>query len=153
MTAELERLVKYAPRIKTEDYRWGLDLRPDYPVVLFPNSCRDFDHKLSFTSTSNLDAQAIYDTTRSLFVCNPLDARVLRVDLAVDIPDVTVAWFRTHALVSHKSIYTDYRDSCHRIGGRVETLEFGKRPNLIKFYNKIAERLRSLNMYDKTVPF
>ena len=67
---------------------------------------------------------------------------VMRVDFAVDVPDLPVHWFRETVQVNHKrfrSAVTGERFYSEMGTGGIQTLYFGKRPNLIRIYDKQAE--------------
>ena len=70
----------------------------------------------------------------------------MRVDLATDVPDVPVSWFQQNMRVQYKRWTadmghiegpTEYSETGRR---GIETIYFGKRPNVIRVYNKVAER-------------
>jgi hypothetical protein len=65
---------------------------------------------------------------------------VMRIDLAADVPDIPVDWFRTHMRVLWKRRRAEIGEYMILSQGEGETLYFGKRPNCFRVYNKIAER-------------
>jgi len=64
---------------------------------------------------------------------------VMRIDLAADVPDIPVDWFRTHMRVLWKRRRAELGEYMIISQGEGETLYFGKRPNCFRVYNKIAE--------------
>jgi hypothetical protein len=68
------------------------------------------------------------------------------VDVAADIEGVPVPWFREHALVNRKQ-FSSRIEKSHELevefvgmgAAEAQTLYAGKRPNLIRIYNKLAE--------------
>jgi hypothetical protein len=76
---------------------------------------------------------------------------LMRLDVAVDVTDVPVAWFQQHVIAQFKrwtacigtlSVRDDDDGTeVSNMGMRgIETLYFGRRPNVIRVYNKVAER-------------
>jgi hypothetical protein len=70
----------------------------------------------------------------------------MRVDLAADVEGVPVPWFRNHACVNRKQFSSRIEKSqeleVQFVGmgtAQAQTLYAGKRPNLIRIYNKLAE--------------
>lgn len=77
-----------------------------------------------------------------VFDVNPNALEVMRVDFVVDVPRLPVQWFRETVQVQHKrfrSAVTGERFYCEMGKGEIQTLYFGKRPNLIRIYDKQAE--------------
>lgn len=64
---------------------------------------------------------------------------VMRIDLAADVPEVPVDWFRMHMRVLWKRRRAELGRYLIVSQGEGETLYFGKRPNHFRVYNKIAE--------------
>ena len=64
----------------------------------------------------------------------------MRVDLAADVPDVSVDWFREHMRVCWKRRRAEIGEYMVVSQCEGETLYFGKRPNCFRVYNKTAER-------------
>jgi hypothetical protein len=67
---------------------------------------------------------------------------VMRVDFAVDVPDVPLQWFRETVGVQHKrfrAAVTGEPFYSEMGKGSIQTLYFGKRPNVIRIYDKRAE--------------
>jgi hypothetical protein len=86
------------------------------------------------------------DTVSQVFQVDPWTLGLMRVDLAADVEGVPVPWFRNHAHVNRKQFSSRIEKSqeleVQFVGmGRAEaqTLYAGKRPNLIRIYNKLAE--------------
>lgn len=82
------------------------------------------------------------DLLQWLFATDVSTLLVQRIDLAVDIVGYPVAWFRDHAYVARvRSGGEIGKVPCGvTVANGVETLYFGKRPNLFRIYDKIAEQ-------------
>ena len=79
--------------------------------------------------------------TQRIFDIDPLLLDVMRIDLAADVRGVPVTWFVDHTSIKHKRFTSEVGATPYNRQGRlgIETLYLGKRPNLFRIYNKIAE--------------
>lgn len=88
-------------------------------------------------------AQIVADINR-LVRHDPLELAIARADLAADVADYDVAWFRRHVGISRKQSIEErgfqpegvpyaYRQA------QVQTFYIGSRPSLFRFYDKVAE--------------
>jgi hypothetical protein len=77
---------------------------------------------------------------RHVFICEPLDLEMLRRDVCVDVEGMSLDWFKVHARVELKR---NVRDIGYMIvnAKKGETFYLGGKPNQVRFYNKVAERL------------
>ena len=70
-----------------------------------------------------------------LFGTDITKARVQRLDLAIDVPEVPVAWFRDHVTVQYKRTLKEH--ICQKATADLqESLSYGRRPNQIVIYDK-----------------
>src|SRR5205807_9995494 len=75
-----------------------------------------------------------------IFACQAQELSLARVDLATDVPEIPVEWFRTHMRVRHKR-------SLREIGPRTNealanggtTLYYGGGSDILRVYDKIAQ--------------
>lgn len=97
--------------------------------------------KLEATDVGRLTVgQVVTDFTRVLRD-DPMDRSLTRVDLAADVPDVPVQWFRDNARVRYKRVVTEFgeRSSWGRFrSSSTEGLHYGRRPNLYRVYDRVA---------------
>jgi hypothetical protein len=91
-----------------------------------------------------------------LFQVDPWTLGLMRVDLAADVENVPVPWFRNHAYVNRKQFSSRIEKSDELevqfvgMGNAVaQTLYAGKRPNLIRIYNKLAEWFNQLKKQER----
>lgn len=65
----------------------------------------------------------------------------MRVDLCADVPDVPVSWFLPRLRIRHKRISHQIGPlKCEVIGkAGIETISAGRRPNIVRVYDKVAE--------------
>jgi len=119
-------------------YSERIDLRGmGLPGLLFLRCCYNSSHKLAFLQVGSKYMEQIFRIAEQVFLCDPLDLRIARIDLAVDLPGITLDWIRTHLRVSGKRMV-------HEIGsaGKCATVYFGRGQDLIRAYDKQAERRR-----------
>jgi hypothetical protein len=65
----------------------------------------------------------------------------MRLDLAVDVKHISVGWFQSRLKANHKQFIANFGSAEFIEMGRggIQTLYFGKRPNLYRIYDKVAE--------------
>jgi hypothetical protein len=103
------------------------------------------NHKLELIDVGEMSRTDILREISSIFDIDGLGLGIMRVDFAVDIPDIPLQWFRETVRVENKrfrAAMTGERFYSEMGTGEIQTLYFGKRPNLIRIYNKQAERLK-----------
>jgi hypothetical protein len=128
------------------------DLRPlGFPCILhlYCTHTKAGDHKLELIDTGEMSFPQIQREILRVFDIDPGQLRLMRLDLAADVPDVAVAWFRRNARVKWKQWQSAIGTIQYSEMGRrkVETLYFGKRPNCVRIYDKISEWR---HQYDQT---
>jgi hypothetical protein len=97
------------------------------------------DHKLEIVGTGTMPLSEIVSEIERVFDVDPMEVKIMRIDLAVDVTGYPVDWFRQNARVPRKR-HTSEFDRWVGERKRVETLYFGKRPNIFRIYDKTAER-------------
>jgi hypothetical protein len=100
------------------------------------------NHKIELIDVGLMDRATIIREVCEVFDVDPLSLEVMRVDFAVDIPDLPLQWFREVVRVASKrwrAALTSDQFYGEMGNGDIQTLYFGKRPNLIRIYNKLAE--------------
>jgi len=125
------------------------DLRPyGYSAILHTHSLYDKDgnHKIELLDTGTMTYTEMRHQIQRVFDTGAGPLELMRVDLAADVVDVPVTWFQTHVRADFKrwtadigSINTEAQFSTMGNCG-VETFYLGKRPNVYRIYNKVAER-------------
>ncbi len=78
---------------------------------------------------------------QEVFEIDPNEVSIMRIDLAVDVEGISVPWFAEHTRVQFKRWLAQLEViETAAMGNReIQTLYFGKRPNIIRIYNKIEE--------------
>jgi hypothetical protein len=100
------------------------------------------NHKLELINVGKMSRVQILQEIGGIFDVDPYSLDVMRVDFAVDVPDLPVQWFRETVRVEHKrhrAAITGEPSYCEMGTGEIQTLYFGKRPNFIRIYDKLAE--------------
>jgi hypothetical protein len=78
------------------------------------------------------------------------DLEVMRIDLCADICEVPVDWFLNRARVKFKRVCYQMGEAKFSLIGKagIQTIAAGKRPNMVRIYDKVAEyreQLKRLN--------
>jgi hypothetical protein len=110
--------------------------------------------KLELLEVGKKGMTAIDGTVEAIADCNPAGCRLGRIDLAADVPDVSLSWFREHAFVQYKQFVCAHAkiqefEFCE-LGKKIyQTLYFGKRPAVIRVYDKVAERIAHFELWKR----
>lgn len=120
------------------------DLRPcgiDGLLHYFCKKGGQGNHKLEMLDTGKKPYSALVAQLEAV-IDGPLDdLGIMRLDLCADIPGVPVSWF-------HPRIRFRYKRMSHQIGplkyevigkAAMETISAGRRPNIMRIYDKVAE--------------
>jgi len=117
------------------------DLRPyGYPAIIHLYSrFGQGNHKLEMIDTGGRSYAGICSEIERIFEVDPKALGIMRLDLAADVQGVPV-----HAFVGN--VRAKFKRSAEELGrysliGKrgVETFYLGRRPNLFRFYDKMAE--------------
>lgn len=126
-------------------YEYSGDLREygyNVRLSLYCSMDRIGNHKLELFDVGEMKLSHILNEITQIFDGDPRELEVMRVDLAVDLRDRSVQWFRETVRVAHKRWRAAVTGDAFRSemgNGDIQTLYFGKRPNLIRIYDKLAE--------------
>lgn len=151
LAESFEQLRKYAtpPFHVSRMYRYTCDLRKvfgiDAVVHLWFRHSRP-THKIEIIDAGEKTLADMERIITQLFNVDSRTLELLRIDLAADIEDVPVPWFREHAFVNRKQfsarIEKSQESELQFIAmnkALAQTIYAGKRPNLIRIYDKLAE--------------
>ena len=123
-------------------YRRFVDLRQHgFSAMLYLDSRRCGSNKLVMNRVGGMPYKNVLAEIGALFDSDVLDFTVMRVDMAVDVVDYPVQWFKDHVAVRRRQCRGEIGTISYQTNVRrgVETLYFGKRPNLFRIYDKIAQ--------------
>ncbi len=112
------------------------------------------NHKLEIIDVGDLDRAGIVREIVSIFDIDASALGLMRVDFAVDIPTVPLQWFRETVRVQGKrfrAALTGERFYSEMGTGEIQTLYFGKRPNVIRIYDKQAERRKQFRELQRAI--
>ncbi len=140
---------KVDPFRSSRHYLYAGDLRAfGHEAILHMSCVRDKqgNHKIELLDTGTKSYGEMREEIERIF---RLDARrlpLMRVDLAADVRGVPVSWFVRHVRARWKQWVCDIGQvDCEtsefaRMGRReVQTFYLGKRPNVFRIYDKLAE--------------
>lgn len=139
------RSMEKSPLRGSKYYDVAGDLREfgyDVRLNLFCRMQKSADHKIEVLDVGTKNRAQILREVSSIFDTDPAALEVMRVDLTVDVEEVPLSWFREAVRVSHKrwrAGITGERFFGEMGNRNIQTLYYGKRPNLFRIYDKMAE--------------
>lgn len=120
-----------------------LDLRPIGLDAMLHNRKRRGDptHKLEIFETGKKTYSEIASLIEEVVQYDIERLELMRIDLCADVRDVPVSWFHAHARVRYKQLERRIGKLKSDVISRssIETVSAGRRPNMIRIYNKVAE--------------
>jgi hypothetical protein len=143
-TREFEFLFGCVAVRPARHYKTVADLRPFSTDAILHYSCRhgtEHNHKLELVDTGKMTLLEMKQDIRKIFQVNPDELFIMRLDLAVDVEGVGVPWFAEHTRVRYKRWLAKLGviDTTEMGNRAIQTLYYGKRPNVIRIYNKVEE--------------
>src|SRR5579871_11706 len=146
----------YSPIVKpSKFYKAVADLRPlGFDEMLHIDQKRYGTHKVEILETGKKGMAEIQSTLEQIVDCDPGACRLGRIDLATDVRDVPLSWFRERTYVEYKQFLCAHAKlvdaEMSEMGKKVyQTLYFGKRPSCIRIYDKVAERVAHYELWKK----
>lgn len=136
-------------------YRAIADLRPHgFDAILHMEQKRYGTHKVELLETGKKGMREIESTLDQIVDHDPRSYRIGRIDLATDVTDVALSWFREHVYIQYKQFVCGHgklvEAEYSEMGKKVfQTLYFGKRPCCVRIYDKVAERLAHFELWKK----
>lgn len=99
------------------------------------------DHKLELLDSGEMSFAEMQWEIMRVFDTEPTRLGLMRLDLAVDVPDIPVEWFARNARVRWKQWMAEIGQMEYVQMGRrkVQTLYYGRSPDLVRIYDKISE--------------
>jgi len=135
-------------------YEWATDFRPigidarlNYSLKRKEGQSHNGEHKLELIDTGVKSFSQLSALVEQV-VEGPIDdLELMRIDLCADICEVPVAWFLNRIRVKYKRIAYEMGNlKYQRIGkAGIQTISAGRRPNIVRIYDKIAEYKEQLN--------
>ena len=139
-----DRISKGSPLLQLQGGMYGgvVDLRQyGFSAVLYLANRASGSNKLVMYRTGAVPYKLILGEIGALSDGDILGLRVMRIDLAVDVVGYTVGWFRNHVTARRTQCRGEFGKVSYQTEVRrgVETIYFGRRPNLFRIYDKIAQ--------------
>jgi hypothetical protein len=129
-----------ASRHRNKHYRAVRDLQVfGLRSVLYLHQWKTGNHKVQLVGSGSMSFSEILSEIRRTFDLDPLQAEVMRLDLAVDVFGYSVERFRHNTWIKRKRSTSEY-GTWSSLRKRVETLYFGQGANVFCVYDKTAER-------------
>lgn len=134
-------------------YSWVTDLRPiGIDALLHAGLKRDErdphagEHKLELLDTGLKGHSKIVEQIESTIEGPISDLETMRIDLCADMNGIPIEWFLNRLRVKFKRIAHEIGTlKAQRIGkAGIQTLSAGKRPNIFRAYDKVAEYKQQL---------
>lgn len=129
-------------------YEWVSDLRPigidarlNYSLKRKDGQPHEGEHKLELIDAGMKGFSQLSALVEQV-VEGPIDdLELMRIDLCADICEVPVGWFLNRTRVKYKRIAYEMGNlKYQRIGkAGIQTISAGRRPNIVRIYDKIAE--------------
>ncbi len=143
----LYREIRYPdadPFHRSRYYEAVADLRPygyDAMLHLWCRWGKDGNHKLELVDTGRMTYAGMVNEIERIFQTDALQREVMRVDLAADAEGIPVSWFQERIKARYKQCIArlGYAEFMEMGKGGIQTLYYGRRPNLFRIYDKLAE--------------
>lgn len=130
-------------------YQYVCDLREPFDldaVVHLNYRYGRENHKIEIINAGKKTLDEMGRIVRELFLVDPDSLQVMRIDVAADVPGISVSWFKDHGYVSRKR-FSSRIEKSHEFelqfvamsNATSQTLYAGKRPNLMRIYDKLGE--------------
>jgi hypothetical protein len=136
-------------------YAASADLREyGFPALLHTYCKRDKEgnHKLELIDTGQMGLSQMRTQVERIFAVDSGRLGLMRLDLTADVPGVSVGWFEQHIIAKWKRrtcSIGELREGVEfcELGTRgLETFYLGRRPNVFRIYNKIAELMKQYRL-------
>ena len=137
-TKDFESLYRsIRPKSASKYYKERLDLRQvDVDAVLHRHCRFNGKHKLAILKAAEKSLPQIATLIGQVFECDPWDLRLARIDFAVDVPGISIRWFRVHMCVPRKQKIKVVGINRETPGDGIETAYFGNGADFIRVYDK-----------------
>jgi hypothetical protein len=137
-----------ARRLGSGRYEWVTDIRPvgidallHFSLKRKENDPHEGEHKLELLDTGMKTYTDLVAQIEGTVECAIDDLELMRIDLCADMYGIPVEWFLDRTHVKYKRVAQEIGvPKYQRIGkAGIQILSVGKRPNMVRFYDKVAE--------------
>lgn len=140
--SELRYEPKTDPFRRSRHYELIADLRPYGHGAILHLHCRwgkHGNHKVELLDTGRMTLAKMVNEIERMFDINAERLPIMRLDLAADVYGVTVSWFQNRIKAEYKRCLANFGEFLEMGKDQIQTLYYGKRPNLYRIYDKVAE--------------
>jgi hypothetical protein len=132
----------------TGRYEWVTDLRPvgvdallHYSLKRIENAPHEGEHKLELLDSGKRGYSELVSQVEQAVEGAIDDLEIMRVDLCADMLEVPVEWFLNRIRVKFKRVAHEVGLLKYQRVGKagIQTISAGKRPNIVRIYDKVAE--------------
>ena len=119
----------------------GIDARLNYSLKREDNDPHEGESKLEIFDAGTKPFSELAAVIERTIEGAIDDLELMRIDLCVDVHEVPVDWFLNRTRVKFKRVsYEMGQLKYSRIGkAGIQTIAAGKRPNMVRIYDKVAE--------------
>jgi hypothetical protein len=137
-----------ARRMGSGRYEWVTNLKPigidgllHYSLKRKQNDPHEGEHKLELFDTGYKAFSGLLGQIESVIEGPADDLELMRIDLCADLHGVPVDWFFDRLRVKFKRVCYEIGELKYGCMGKngIQTINFGKKPNVVRAYDKIAE--------------
>ena len=134
--------------MKSGRYAWVSDLRPvgidgllHYSLKRKENESHAGEHKLEMLDTCKRSYSALVEQLEGTIEGEIDDLEVMRIDLCADVVGTPMEWFLNRLRIKYKRVAHEIGVLKYQLIGKagIQTLSGGKRPNIVRVYDKVAE--------------
>jgi hypothetical protein len=134
--------------IPSKRYEWVTGLQPigieallHYSLKRRENEPHRGEHKLELLDTGKKHYSAIVEQIEMVIEGPIDDLDIMRIDLCADVHGTPMEWFLQRGRVKFKRIAHEIGQMKYQCIGKagIQTLSAGKRPNMVRIYNKVDE--------------
>jgi hypothetical protein len=133
----------------------GLDARLHFSLNRDKGEPHEGEHKLELVDTGMKAFSQLSALVEQIVEGSIDDLELMRIDLCADICEVPVDWFLNRIRVKFKRVAYEMGNlKYQRIGkAGIQTISAGRRPNIVRIYDKIAEYREQLKRRNRNRSF
>jgi hypothetical protein len=155
---ESRHFKKSARTMGSGRYEWVTNLNPvgidallHFGLKRPENDPHEGEHKLELMDTGQKSYSSLVAQIESTIEESVDDLELMRIDLCADVLEVPVEWFLPRLRVKFKRVAHEVGLlKYQRIGkAGIQTISAGKRPNIVRIYDKVAEYKEQLRKIRK----
>ncbi len=124
----------------------GIDALLHYGLKRPENDPHEGEHKLELLDTGTKTYSGLVGQIEGTIEGPVDDLELMRIDLCADLYEVPVEWFLSRLRVKFKRVAYEMGNLKYQRIGKlgIQTITAGKRPNIVRIYDKVAEYAEQL---------